>query len=107
MIYLASPYSHQDLSVMEARWKQVCVIAGRLMNEGHVVFSPIAHTHPIADHCALPRGWDYWERFDREFIQASDKLVVAMMDGWKESKGVQAEILIAQELGKPVDYLEP
>ena len=106
VIYLASPYSHTDLSVMDARWKQVCGIAGRLMHEGHVVYSPIAHTHQIALQCALPRCWDYWERFDREFIQACEKVVVAMMDGWKESKGVQAEILIAKGLGKPVEYIE-
>ena len=28
-----------------------------------------------------------------------------MLDGWQQSVGVQAEIAIARELGKPVTYL--
>ncbi len=28
-----------------------------------------------------------------------------MLDGWRESVGVQAEIAIARELGKPVTFL--
>lgn len=76
------------------------------MASGLVVFCPIAHTHPIAVRCELPRGWDYWKRFDHEFIAASSKVIVAMMDGWRESRGVTAEIAIAAELGIPVEYLE-
>jgi hypothetical protein len=32
-------------------------------------------------------------------------LVVLMLSGWEDSAGVQAEIRIARELGKPVPYL--
>jgi len=106
MIYIASPYSHDDNAVMERRFDEVCRITGRLMAQGFIVFSPIAHTHPIAVRSALPRGWDYWRKFDNEFIRGSEKVIVAMMDGWKESKGVQAEISIAKELGIPVEYME-
>jgi len=28
-----------------------------------------------------------------------------MLDGWKQSEGVQAEISIARELGKPVTFM--
>jgi hypothetical protein len=30
-----------------------------------------------------------------------------MLDGWRESKGVQAEIRIAEEMGKRVMLVEP
>jgi len=90
---------------MQDRFEEACRIAGELMGQGLVVFSPIAHTHPIAVACLLPRDWQYWEKFDREFIAASDKVVVAKMHGWKESRGVRAEIEIASGLGKPVEYL--
>jgi hypothetical protein len=53
----------------------------------------------------LPKGWEYWEKFDRAFIVASRALIVLTIDGWKDSVGVQAEIKIAKELGIPVDYL--
>jgi len=107
MIYLASPYSHPDRTVEALRFGEVCRIAGVLMARGLVVFSPIAHTHPIAERCELPRGWDYWQHFDEEFICVSEKVVVAMMPGWEQSKGVQAEIVIAKDKGIPVEYLDP
>lgn len=47
------------------------------------------------------------ERMDREHLKRCNELVVLMLDGWKESRGVQAEIRIALELGKPVRYLDP
>jgi hypothetical protein len=104
VIYLATPYSHPDLNVMEARFKRACELSAKLMSAGMIIFCPIAHTHPIAVVGELPRGWEFWNKFDHEFIQASEKVIVARMDGWLESKGVQAEIKIANELGKPVEY---
>ena len=106
MIYLASPYSHSDAHVREQRFRAVCRAAARLMRNGDVVFSPIAHGHPIALH-GLPTDWRFWERHDREQLARCDEVIVLMLDGWRDSEGVQAEIRIAAELGKPVRYLEP
>jgi nucleoside 2-deoxyribosyltransferase len=106
MIYLASPYSHSDPAVREQRFRAVCQAAARLMRNGEIVFSPIAHGHPIALH-GLPNDWRFWEWHDREQLLRCDELVVLTIDGWRESEGVQAEIRIAAELGKPVRYLEP
>ena len=108
MIYLASPYSHDDPAVRLERFEAVCRFAAGLMRSGLVVFSPIAHTHPIAiSEDGLPKGWEFWERFDREFLEAADSMVVLMLDGWEESVGVQAEILIAEELELPVEFATP
>jgi len=105
LIYLASPYSHPDPAVRLQRFETVCKVAGDLMRNGHHIFSPIAHTHPIAVKGDLPLGFDYWEQFDRKVIAACGALWVVMMDGWRESKGVKAEIGIADELGIPVKYI--
>jgi hypothetical protein len=51
--------------------------------------------------------WSFWEQYDRKFLERCDEVVVLMLDGWEESVGVQAEIRIAGELGKPVRYLAP
>jgi hypothetical protein len=107
LVYLASPYSHPDPAVRQQRFELACKAAGTLMAHGMLVFSPIAHTHPIAEFCALPKGWEFWEKFDRAFISVSRALIVLTIDGWKDSTGVQAEIRIAKELGIPVDYLWP
>lgn len=106
LTYLACPYSHPDASVRGDRFKEANRAAGLLMKRGDLVFSPISHTHPIAEECDLPKGWDFWQAFDRAYLSASRLLVVLCIAGWRESVGVQAEIAIARELGVPVEYME-
>ena len=103
--YLASPYSHPDPMVRQQRFETVCFVAAKLMQQGNYVFSPIAHTHPIAVKGELPKDFDFWEGFDREMLKGCGELLVVRMDGWEASKGVAAEIKIANELGIPVKYL--
>lgn len=107
MIYLASPYSHADPAVMEERFDAACRAAGSLIASGLVVYSPIAHTHPIAVRVDLPRAWDFWQKFDTTIIGRCSALVVLMLPGWNESRGVAAEIAIAVSLGLPISCLEP
>ena len=107
LIYLASPYSHHDPAVRQQRFETVCFVAANLMREGKHVYSPIAHTHPIAMKGDLPKGWDFWEQFDRKMISACQEVWVVMMDGWQESKGVAAELAIAGEMGLKVRYIQP
>lgn len=107
LVYLASPYSHPDPAVREARFRAACAAAAHLMRAGVLVFSPIAHTHPIACAGGLPTGWEFWERYDRAVLAACGELAVLKLPGWTESKGIRAEIVIARELGSPVRYVEP
>ena len=106
MIYLASPYSHRSVEVRDQRFRQACVAAGKLMKQGHVVFSPIAHTHPIAELVDLPKDWAFWARQDLFFLSESDRLVVLRLAGWQESRGVRAEIKYAEDQGIPVEYMD-
>lgn len=107
LIYLASPYSNPSADVMQDRFERVCRVAARLMGEGVHLYSPIAHTHPIAVQGSLPRGWEFWEQYDRKLLAACQELWIVTLDGWKESKGVAAELAIAGEMGLPVKYIEP
>jgi nucleoside 2-deoxyribosyltransferase len=104
LIYLASPYSHPDDRVRQARFEAACRTAAELMRQGHVVFSPIAHSHGIAKY-GLPLDWRFWERHDRRFLEVCDALAVLALDGWRESVGVHAEMQIARELEKPIRFL--
>jgi len=104
MIYLATPYSHADAATREARFDMACRIAGAMMRRGEVVFSPIAHSHPIAALCQLPDGWEYWQTQAREWFEACTSLVIARMDGWRESKGIAGEIKLARQMGIPVEF---
>ena len=106
IVYLATPYSDPDPVVMDARFKVVNHVAAILMAQGVFVFSPISHTHPIALAGDLPRGWEFWEGYDRAMIGACQRLVVLKQDGWTQSTGVRSEIKIATELRLPVEYIE-
>lgn len=107
LVYLATPYSHIDPAIREQRFHAVNAVAAKLMRDGLHVFSPISHTHPIAEAGDLPKGWDFWEAYDRTLLRACGKIIVLMLDGWRESKGVTAEIAIARELGLAVEFLDP
>lgn len=107
MTYLACPYSHPDPAVREERFHAVNRAAAALMMQGEKVFSPISHTHPIAVDGELPKGWDFWEQYDRAILSCCHKVIVLCIPGWDTSTGVQAEIAIAKEMGIQVQYYHP
>lgn len=105
--YLGSPYSHQDDQVRLDRFKEICVVQSKLMNQGWYLFGPIAMSHPIAEFGGTPSGWDYWEQFDYAVLKRCDGLLVCTMEGWEQSRGLTGEIAIARELGIPILYVHP
>jgi len=80
------------------------MLAGRLMNKGYCVFSPISMTHPIAMKCKLPGTWKFWSQQDTPFISWCDEFHVYCLPGWEESVGIADELKIAKQLGKRVAY---
>lgn len=106
MLYLASPYSHPIPAVREMRFVSACWATAELMKRGENVFSPIVHSHPLVRY-GLPNTWEFWEGVDRDHLERCDEIVVLTLDGWRESVGVQAEIAMAHECGKPVKLLDP
>ena len=68
MIYLASPYFSDSPALMSERFKAACLVAGQLMERGEVVFSPIAHGHPISLYSGAARDWRFWANSCREMI---------------------------------------
>ena len=105
-IYLAVPYSHSDVHIRLYRFDKVNGAAAKLMREGNLVFLPISHTHPIAMAGELPLGWEFWEAYDRTFIEWADEIHVLKLKGWNDSTGVINEIKIAKEMCKPVKYID-
>lgn len=106
MIYLASPYSHEDPRIMNQRFEDVCRIAAELISQGLVVFSPIAHSASIATRAKLPTNWEFWMEQDLPFLKCCSRLMVCdTMQGWAASKGIAEEIKVAGELDIPVEYL--
>lgn len=106
MIYLASPYTHVDAAIRESRFVASCLATSVLMHAGLHVFSPIVHSHPLV-RFGLPVEWEFWQSHDCEHLRRCDELLVLTLDGWKSSRGVQAEIGMATEFGLPIHFLSP
>lgn len=53
IIYLAAPYTHEQLIVMEDRYIAMNKITAHLISEQDAVVphSPISYTHRISHHC--------------------------------------------------------
>ena len=103
LVYLACPYSHDDAAVRLARFEEANKASAVLMRAGVLVFSPISHTHPIAQY-DLPTGWDFWQRYNRAYLEICKAIVVLTIDGWAKSKGVREECGIMRELHRSVYY---
>lgn len=103
LIYLACPYTHPSQEIVDYRVKAVTEVAAMLMKAGHLVFSPITHTHPIALVGDLPTDWAFWERYDKAMLAACTVMYILTLPGWDVSKGVAGEFEIAtRQLGIPV-----
>ena len=117
LIYLASPYSYAKVilrdpldrvrkrEVEQLRFEDVCRFAAKLFAKGYLVFSPIAHTHPLAVYGGLPEiDYKLWLGLDQPFIEASVGLIVVHMPGWETSYGVTFEIDQFVKLNKPIRH---
>lgn len=103
--YVASPYSHHDLSVMTTRYITTMKACAELTGEGYFVISPIVHWHEVAKHFGLPTDCDYWEEYNKALMEACDGVIVLKLDGWEESKGVAKEIAWGEALGLEIMYV--
>ena len=106
LTYIAVPYTSDDSAVTEERFRKVSRVAAKLINSGEFLISPISMCHPISQEGGLPGDWEFWDEYDKAIIACCYKLYVLMLDGWKESTGVQAEIKIAKELGLEIVYID-
>jgi Domain of unknown function (DUF1937) len=105
-IYLGSPYSlYRDGHDEAARI--VATAAASLMASGMRVYSPIAHGHFVSAHSKLPQTWEFWKAQCQPMIDAASSLIVLMMDGWRESVGLNYEIDEFSRACKPILYLHP
>jgi nucleoside 2-deoxyribosyltransferase len=108
-IYLAIPYTFNP----ERSFRIANKITADLMSKGHVVFSPISHSHAIADHLpeALRTDSDWWMNQDLPFVEWCDWVYVVSigqsgLDLIEDSKGVQMEITHANMHRKPVKIID-
>jgi nucleoside 2-deoxyribosyltransferase len=107
IIYLAIPYTFNPYK----SFRIANEVAAKLMQKGKVVFSPISHSHVIADH--LPEetrlSQSFWMHQDIPLLKACDKVLVVIIgkDGYdliENSKGCQNELAIAKEYELEIEF---
>lgn len=105
LIYIGTPYTKYPGGI-EPAFVDACKLTARLVVLGLNVYSPIAHTHPLAIHGGLdPLDHKLWLGFDAAIMAKADAMIVAMMPTWEKSFGIRHEIQTFTEAGKPVFYL--
>lgn len=108
MIYLATPYAHDDEEVKLDRQRIACDLATGLIRQGLPIFCPIAYGKMIRETMPAAQHWSHetWMKLDLQFLAKSDMLLVATMPGWDKSKGVTEEIEFAKRYGIPIAFLQ-
>lgn len=107
LAYLATPYSKYPAGI-QAAFEDACLLAAKLIQKHVDVYSPIAHTHPIALHGKLdPLDLDIWLPFDEAMMAKADTLIVAHLPGWEQSRGMKHEVAVFKAAGKPIYDLDP
>jgi len=99
--YLATPYSKYPAGMDEAA-RLAAVAAAWFVKRGIPVFSPVAHSHPVAKHGGIdPLDHTIWLPADEIFMDLASGLVVVQMDTWDTSYGVRVERQTFASQGKP------
>jgi hypothetical protein len=106
LIYIASPYNHEDDSVRIENYKKVSNLAAHLVSKGNVALSPITYGHNLLDFCEMPYDWKFWSNFCLTFLSRCDELWVYKMDGWDKSRGVQEEIDYALQYNITIKFID-
>jgi hypothetical protein len=106
VIYLASPYSHEDPKVVKKRYEMVLAKTAELIREKKFVYSPIVHCHEMAKVHKLPTDFVFWREYNLDMIAIAESLYVYRLAGWQNSVGVIYEIDWATELGKEIVYVD-
>lgn len=107
LVYLGTPYSKYPAG-LDAAFRDAAKLTGALLVAGVKVYSPIAHTHPIAMNANLdPYDHKIWLPSDAAIMGKADAMVVAMMPSWAYSFGIAHEINVFEAAKKPVFYLDP
>lgn len=107
-IYLAAPYSHADNDVRAYRFSAVTWVAGELMRQGDVVYSPLTAGHVISTAVDLPSDWEFWRTSCLSYLEEwATALYVLRLAGWDMSTGVAAETDAARRLRLPIVHILP
>ena len=105
--YLASHYSSPDPEIVQTRFLAAEAATAWCLRHSLWVYSPIVHCHALCEAYQMPSDAEFWKEYNFAMLARSSKLLLLNIDGWKESKGVAAEIAEAYRLHLPIRLITP
>jgi hypothetical protein len=107
-VYLASPYTHDDVYVREDRFLQAVKACAYALNEWRVnITNSIVFTHPILTRYPMPVEWEFWARYDGVIINLCEEVWVLCVPGYTHSMGLNSEVKLGRDSGKRIRYMIP
>lgn len=76
-----------------------------MARQGFTCYSPLLHWLSVAP--SMGEDWETWKKVSLDMIDASSRIIVIALPGWRESVGVTAEIQHAGKTGKNVFMFLP
>lgn len=108
IIYVASPFTHDDESIKEYRKQINEKVCSHLIKNGFCAISPIAYGCMLIDkHWLINDDFTYWELFCLTLLKKSDMMYIVRLDGWDKSIGVLSEIDFALKNSIPIMFIDP
>lgn len=99
--YLATPYTKYGPGLQRA-CKDAANVAGRLLQNGVMSYSPIVHGHMLATCAGIATDYHVWIPHNKEMMRRCDALIVAHLPGWDQSVGIADEIVFFENLARPI-----
>lgn len=106
-VYLASPYSHKDPGVRALRYREALRCTAWLLRQQIWVYSPIVHSHEVGRIHELPFEYEFWHAYNSAMILAAKEIWVLTIQGWRSSRGIEAEIEFAKKENFVVQEIKP
>ena len=106
MIFIASPYLHDDPEVMDHRYLTVEQYVAECLFKGECVISPIVTYHHMANRFDMRKDYKFWKEVNHDLVERSDSIRVLMLPDWRESKGVLDELALSSYINLPIEFIE-
>lgn len=105
MIFIASPYGHDDRDVIRKRIAINAKYCGYLLKKGSIPVSPVMFGSKVLEFVNLPSEFTFWDKLSFAYLKTCNELHVLHLDGWLQSRGVKEEIVFAKENNIPIKHI--
>lgn len=105
MLYICSPFTHEDDTVQKRRFEIAARASARLMAAGIPVIPPLSLTLAAVEQ-GLVLSHAGFLKLDLQILRRCDEMVLLALPGWQQSVGVKQEIFEALKLKIPVTIIE-